>query len=226
MSERAEVPENHAAGRSAIRASQNLIAGLALIAIAAIALWASADLGEGRFYAVGPGLLPRAVATLIGLIGLALTAGSLIRKGDALGRWGLRGPLFLFLSVAAFALSIRTVGLALAGPVAVLVSGAASPETRPKELIVFALVVTALSLPNLGLAFIGCLVGTLIGVLPGIGPIATITMLLPITFNFDPVGALIMLAGIYYGAQYGGSTTAILVNIPGEVTAIVTTLDG
>src|SRR6266851_2282801 len=85
---------------------------------------------------------------------------------------------------------------------------------------------TALSLQNVGLAFIGCLVGTLIGVLPGIGPIATITMLLPITFNFDPVGALIMLAGIYYGAQYGGSTTAILVNIPGEVTAIVTTLDG
>jgi putative tricarboxylic transport membrane protein len=85
---------------------------------------------------------------------------------------------------------------------------------------------TALTLPNLGLAFVGCMVGTLIGVLPGIGPIATITMLLPITFNFDPVGALIMLAGIYYGAQYGGSTTAILVNIPGEVTAIVTTLDG
>src|SRR5712692_2710001 len=85
---------------------------------------------------------------------------------------------------------------------------------------------TALSLQNVGLAFIGCLVGTLIGVLPGIGPIATITMLLPITFNFDPVGALIMLAGIYYGAQYGGSTTAILVNIPGEVTAIVTCLDG
>jgi putative tricarboxylic transport membrane protein len=63
-------------------------------------------------------------------------------------------------------------------------------------------------------------------VLPGIGPIATITMLLPITFNVEPVGALIMLAGIYYGAQYGGSTTAILVNIPGEVTAIVTCLDG
>src|SRR5919197_4643045 len=84
----------------------------------------------------------------------------------------------------------------------------------------------ALSAQNVALAFLGCFVGTLIGVLPGIGPIATITMLLPITFNFDPVGALIMLAGIYYGAQYGGSTTAILVNIPGEVTAVVTTLDG
>jgi putative tricarboxylic transport membrane protein len=84
----------------------------------------------------------------------------------------------------------------------------------------------ALSLQNLGLALLGCLVGTLVGVLPGVGPIATIAMLLPITFGLDPVGALIMLAGIYYGAQYGGSTTAILVNIPGEATAVVTTLDG
>ncbi|MGV1954123.1 tripartite tricarboxylate transporter permease [Agrobacterium sp. 22-214-1] len=79
---------------------------------------------------------------------------------------------------------------------------------------------------NLGLAFIGCLVGTLIGVLPGVGPIATIAMLLPITFGIDPTGALIMLAGIYYGAQYGGSTTAILVNIPGEASSVVTALDG
>jgi putative tricarboxylic transport membrane protein len=84
----------------------------------------------------------------------------------------------------------------------------------------------AFSLQNLGLALVGCLVGTLVGVLPGVGPIATITMLLPITFGLEPTGALIMLAGIYYGAQYGGSTTAILVNIPGEVTAVVTTLDG
>ncbi len=79
---------------------------------------------------------------------------------------------------------------------------------------------------NLLLCFIGCLVGTMIGVLPGVGPIATIAMLLPITFGLEPVGALIMLAGIYYGAQYGGSTTAILVNIPGEATSVVTVLDG
>ena len=85
---------------------------------------------------------------------------------------------------------------------------------------------TALSASNLALCFLGCLVGTLIGVLPGVGPIATIAMLLPLTFKVDPTGALIMLAGIYYGAQYGGSTTAILVNIPGEATAVVTTLDG
>jgi putative tricarboxylic transport membrane protein len=84
----------------------------------------------------------------------------------------------------------------------------------------------ALSVGNVALAFVGCLVGTLVGVLPGVGPIATITMLLPITFGMEPVSAIIMLAGIYYGAQYGGSTTAILVNIPGEITAVVTTLDG
>ena len=84
----------------------------------------------------------------------------------------------------------------------------------------------AVSLQNLGLCFVGTFVGTLIGVLPGVGPIATIAMLLPLTFNFDPTGALIMLAGIYYGAQYGGSTTAILINVPGEATSVVTTLDG
>src|SRR3954454_7668232 len=84
----------------------------------------------------------------------------------------------------------------------------------------------ALTLQNLWFCFVGCFLGTLIGVLPGIGPLATIAMLLPITFNVPPVSALIMLAGIYYGAQYGGSTTAILVNLPGETSAVVTCLDG
>src|SRR4249920_2092154 len=79
---------------------------------------------------------------------------------------------------------------------------------------------------NVFLCLIGALVGTLIGVLPGIGSLATIAMLLPITFGLPPVGALIMLAGIYYGAQYGGSTTSILVNLPGEAASVVTTLDG
>jgi putative tricarboxylic transport membrane protein len=84
----------------------------------------------------------------------------------------------------------------------------------------------ALSPWNVLLCLIGALVGTLVGVLPGLGPLATIAMLLPITFGLPPVGALIMLAGIYYGAQYGGSTTSILVNIPGEASSVVTTLDG
>ncbi|MET0733397.1 MAG: tripartite tricarboxylate transporter permease [Casimicrobiaceae bacterium] len=84
----------------------------------------------------------------------------------------------------------------------------------------------ALTPVNLLYAFIGVLLGTLIGVLPGIGPVATIAMLLPTTYALQPVSALIMLAGIYYGAQYGGSTTAILVNMPGESSSVVTCLDG
>jgi TctA family transporter len=85
---------------------------------------------------------------------------------------------------------------------------------------------TAITLTNLLYCLIGVFVGTLIGVLPGLGPTATIAMLLPITFNLPPVSALIMLAGIYYGSQYGGSTTSILVNLPGEAASVVTTLDG
>jgi len=79
---------------------------------------------------------------------------------------------------------------------------------------------------NMGFALIGCMLGTLIGVLPGIGPIPTIAMLLPLTFGLDPLSSLIMLAGIYYGAQYGGSTTSILVNMPGEASSVVTCIDG
>ena len=85
---------------------------------------------------------------------------------------------------------------------------------------------TALSAANLGYCFIGVLLGTLIGVLPGIGPVSAIAMLLPATFALPPISALIMLSGIYYGAQYGGSTTAILINLPGESSSVVTTLDG
>jgi len=84
----------------------------------------------------------------------------------------------------------------------------------------------ALTPGNLALCLVGCLLGTVIGVLPGIGPSATVAMLVPITFYLTPVGALIMLAGVFYGSQYAGSTTAILVNLPGESSSIVTTLDG
>jgi TctA family transporter len=84
----------------------------------------------------------------------------------------------------------------------------------------------AFQLQNLFVCLIGVILGTLIGVLPGIGAIATIAMLLPLTFGLSPITAMIMLAGIYYGAQYGGSTTSILVNIPGEAASVVTCLDG
>jgi TctA family transporter len=85
---------------------------------------------------------------------------------------------------------------------------------------------TALTPANVLWCFVGVLLGTMVGCLPGIGPTATIAMLLPVTFNFEPVASLIMLAGIYYGAQYGGSTTAILINLPGESSSAVTAIDG
>src|SRR5881397_2516604 len=80
--------------------------------------------------------------------------------------------------------------------------------------------------PNLTACFVGVFVGTLIGVLPGIGPVATMSLLLPITFAMSPTASIIMMAGIYYGAMYGGSTTSILVNIPGEAASVVTCIDG
>ena len=84
----------------------------------------------------------------------------------------------------------------------------------------------ALTPMNLAYGFLGVLLGTIIGVLPGLGPVATISILLPVTFALPAPAALIMLAGIYYGAQYGGSTTAILVNLPGESSSVVTAIDG
>src|SRR5216683_555153 len=84
----------------------------------------------------------------------------------------------------------------------------------------------ALSAGNLLMCVIGVVLGTVIGVLPGLGPPATIAMLLPLTYKLDPTGSMIMLAGIYYGAKYGGSTTSILLNVPGESSSVVTCLDG
>ena len=84
----------------------------------------------------------------------------------------------------------------------------------------------ALQPGNLMLCLIGAAVGTLVGVLPGLGPVATMALLLPLTYSMGPTGALIMFAGIYYGAMYGGSTTSILLNIPGEAASVITCLDG
>ena len=85
----------------------------------------------------------------------------------------------------------------------------------------------ALTLANLGWALLGCFLGTAVGVLPGIGPALTIALLLPLTFNFDdPVGAFILFAGIYFGGMYGGSTTSILLNTPGESGSMVTAMEG
>src|SRR4249919_1323038 len=79
---------------------------------------------------------------------------------------------------------------------------------------------------NLYLCFLGSLIGTLVGVLPGVGPLAALALLLPVTFTLSPVGGMAMLASIFYGAMYGGSTTSILLNIPGEAASVVTCIDG
>src|SRR5512136_2176239 len=85
---------------------------------------------------------------------------------------------------------------------------------------------TALTAHNFFYAFTGCLIGTMVGVLPGVGPLAGISMLLPSTFGLDPTGGLILLAGVFYGAMYGGSTTSILMRIPGEAASVMTCIDG
>ncbi len=130
--------------RRRIRSPQDLLAGASLLALAALALWKGARLEGGSLRAMGPGMLPRAVAWTIGFAGALLVALSLLRRGASLGRWPIRGPLFVSLAVVAFALTIRSVGLALAGPLVVVVGGAAAADVRPGELVVFALVMTAL----------------------------------------------------------------------------------
>jgi putative tricarboxylic transport membrane protein len=126
-----------------VRSPQNLVAGLSLAALGAFTLWASADLETGTMRSMGPGMLPRSLAWAVGGAGLLLAALAFLREGAALGRWSWRGPLFLCLGVVAFALTIRTVGLAVAGPLVALIGGSASADARPRELVVFAILVTA-----------------------------------------------------------------------------------
>jgi hypothetical protein len=125
-----------------VRSPRDLLAGVSLAALAALALWKGAALPAGTLRAMGPGMLPRAVAAAIGVAGLLLVAFAFVRRGPRVGRWPLRAPLFVCLSVIAFSITIRSVGLVVAGPLVVVVGGAASSEVRPKELLVFALVMT------------------------------------------------------------------------------------
>ncbi len=136
--------QENAPRRGWIRSPRELLAGAVLVALAALALASTAGLDAGTLRALGPGMLPRATAAGVGAVGLALAALSLVRRGPPLGSWPLRGPFFVSLGVVAFALTIRSVGLAVAGPLVVVVSGAASADTRPKELVVFAVAMTAL----------------------------------------------------------------------------------
>lgn len=129
-----------------IRAPQDVVAGLALVAVAAFALWASGGLSQGRLAAMGPGMMPRATAVLVGLVGLLIALGAFFTPGPRLERWSIRGPLFVCLALVAFAMTIRSMGLVVAGPLVAIISSAASPETRIKEILIFGFAVTIFSL--------------------------------------------------------------------------------
>lgn len=141
------------ASRGAVRAPQSLAAGLALLALAALAFWLTADLASGTLRELGPALLPRALAAGVGLCGLALVAAGFVGAGERLDAWGLRGPVFVLAGIAAFALTIRPVevggastpglGLIVAGPLAVIIGGFATPEARLRELVILAFALTA-----------------------------------------------------------------------------------
>lgn len=134
------------------RSTQNVAAGVVLLALAALAFWLLLDLSQGSLRAIGPALLPRALAVGVALCGGALVVAGLSRPGEALEGWSARGPLFIVLAVAAFALTIRPVelggvttpglGLVVAGPLAIVISGFATPEARLRELLILALSLT------------------------------------------------------------------------------------
>jgi hypothetical protein len=119
-----------------VRNPQDLLAGLVLIGVALFALWAAASLSQGRLGAVGPGMMPRGTAILVGLVGLLVALTAFVAPGPRLERWSLRGPFFVCLALVAFAITIRWIGLLVAGP----------PETRIKEILLFGIAVTIFSI--------------------------------------------------------------------------------
>jgi hypothetical protein len=139
-------------GHGPVRAPQSLAGGLLLIALAALALWLTKDLDQGTLNAMGPAMLPRWLAVGVGLSGLALLVFSFIKEGDALERWGLRGPVFVIVGILAFAVTIRAfsfgpvnipgLGLVVAGPLAIIIGGFATPEARLRDLVILALSLT------------------------------------------------------------------------------------
>ena len=137
---------------SFIRAPQSLAGGIVLIALAVLALWLTRDLDQGTLNAMGPAMLPRWLAIAVGLSGLALLAFAFVKRGDALERWSLRGPVFVIGAILAFAVTIRPfsfaglttpgLGLLVAGPLAIILGGHATPEARLPDLVILALSLT------------------------------------------------------------------------------------
>lgn len=130
--------------RRLIRAPREFGAGLCLVGLAIFALYAGRELETGQLSSVGPGLLPRVAIALLGVFGVGFVIVGLVKDGEALERWTLRAPLLITLGVVGFALTIREYGLAVAGPLVVVVGGASTPEVRAKELVLFAIVGTGL----------------------------------------------------------------------------------
>lgn len=127
---------------SFVKSSQDLGAGLFLIAVALFAYWQALELPAGSLRAMGAGMLPQALAILVGLGGVSLVVSGLLVDGDRLQRWSLRGPIFVFGGIILFALLIRTCGLIVAGPVAMIVGSLASDEFRLKESLIFSAIMT------------------------------------------------------------------------------------
>jgi hypothetical protein len=131
------------APRGLIRGPQNFVSGVFLVVLALFAIWLVRDLPQGTLRAMGPAMLPRWLAIGVGLCGAALALIGLLRDGDGLEKWTFRGPVFVAIGIIAFAFTIRQFGLVVAGPLALIIGGFASDETRPKELVIFAVIMTA-----------------------------------------------------------------------------------
>ena len=131
------------ARRGLIRGPQNFVSGVALVALARFAIWLVRDLPQGTLRAMGPAMLPRWLAIGVGLCGAALALIGLLRDGEGLEKWTFRGPIFVALGIVCFGITIRWFGLVVAGPLALMIGGFASDETRPRELVIFAVIMTA-----------------------------------------------------------------------------------
>jgi putative tricarboxylic transport membrane protein len=121
---------------------QDFVGGMAIIAAAAFAFWLARDLPAGSGGGMGPGTLPKGLAVLLGLLGLALAASSWFEKGERLARWSVRGPLLILGAVVVFGLAVRPLGLVVAGPLAIVIGAFASDEVRWKETLLFGAAMT------------------------------------------------------------------------------------
>ena len=128
--------------RGPIRGPQTLAAGLVMLALAGLALWALGNLSSGTARAMGPGMMPRGLAYLVAICGLLLVVFGIIRQSDPIERFNVRAPFFVLAGILAFALTIRVFGLAVAGPLCLVIGGLATPDSRLKELVVFAAIMT------------------------------------------------------------------------------------